>query len=368
MSELTDMLVDSAERLFTDLCTTVTYAAVQGGEWPQALWAAATDAGLTSAVNPEEDTRQLLPPDVLAALLRTTGSNAVPLPVAETLLAQAALVACGLPIPEGPLSIAPALRSDRLVLTRRGSDWSLSGHAHGVGWGRHAQAIVAVAEYEGGHATVCIRGARPVRQRTNYAGEPHDDFAWDDGPIDAASVGAPGAGLARNALYRQAALWRCAQMVGAMQAVLEQTLRYTGERVQFGRPIAKFQAVQQQVASMAGQVAASAAALEAAVAAVAATAPGQSAAFEIAAAKLRVSEAAGHVVAVAHQCHGAMGFTREHPLHRNTLRLMAWRDEFGSEAEWAAWIGKRVATIGGEQLWAMVTDPQSFEATLAPDA
>ena len=51
---------------------------------------------------------------------------------------------------------------------------------------------------------------------------------------------------------------------------------------------------------------------------------------------MRVGEAAGDGAAIAHQVHGAMGFTYEHSLHHFTRRLWAWREEFGNESFWAA--------------------------------
>jgi len=58
--------------------------------------------------------------------------------------------------------------------------------------------------------------------------------------------------------------------------------------------------------------------------------------------------------AIAHQVHGAIGFTDEHILHRFTRRLWAWRDDFGSESEWAVGLGALVAANGADQLWPMV--------------
>lgn len=71
----------------------------------------------------------------------------------------------------------------------------------------------------------------------------------------------------------------------------------------------------------------------------------------IAAAKIRVGEASGQATAIAHQVHGAMGYTYEYPLHFLSKRLWAWRDEFGSESEWARKLGQMVATQGTEALW-----------------
>ncbi|MBA2535474.1 MAG: acyl-CoA/acyl-ACP dehydrogenase [Rubrobacter sp.] len=142
-------------------------------------------------------------------------------------------------------------------------------------------------------------------------------------------------------------------MAGALDRVLELSVGHAGERRQFGRPIGRFQAVQQQLALLAGVVAAAGAAVDAAVAA----AGLGDAAFEVAVAKVRTGEAAGKAAAIAHQVHGAIGFTERHPLHQSTRRLWAWRDEFGSEGEWAERLGGIVASCGPENLWPILTAP-----------
>lgn len=124
-------------------------------------------------------------------------------------------------------------------------------------------------------------------------------------------------------------------------------MRHANERVQFGRPIAKFQAVQQQIAVLAANVAAAGAAADAAA--------HDGSRFAIAAAKARIGEAASLACAIAHQVHGAMGFTREHALHRFTTRLWAWREEFGDETYWWDWLGRDAARHGGSGLWPFVT-------------
>jgi alkylation response protein AidB-like acyl-CoA dehydrogenase len=72
-------------------------------------------------------------------------------------------------------------------------------------------------------------------------------------------------------------------------------------------------------------------------------------------AKIRTGEAAALVCRTAHQVHGAVGFTREHRLHRLSRRAWAWRDEHGSEEEWAAWLGSETAGKGAAALWPDLT-------------
>ncbi len=146
-------------------------------------------------------------------------------------------------------------------------------------------------------------------------------------------------------------------MAGAMGQALQLSIDHVNMREQFGRPLGKFQAVQQALAVMACEVAAvdvAAAALATRLDA-AAFNPEQ-AGFEIAAAKLRANRAVGVVTAVAHQVHGAIGFTAEYDLHKLTIPLMRWRSLYGNDAYWAQRLGHMVAMGGGAGLWNMLTE------------
>jgi acyl-CoA dehydrogenase len=128
-------------------------------------------------------------------------------------------------------------------------------------------------------------------------------------------------------------------------------VEYAQTRVQFGRPIAKFQAIQQNLAVLAGHCAAAIAAADMAAEAL----HGGSTLFFVGAAKARAGEAAGVAAGLAHQLHGAIGFTQEFGLHHLTKRLWSWRDEFGNEAEWNALVGRAALTAGSEGLWPALT-------------
>lgn len=145
-------------------------------------------------------------------------------------------------------------------------------------------------------------------------------------------------------------------MAGAMGRALALSINHVNMRQQFGRPLGKFQAVQQSLAAMACEVRA----VEAATAALAARLDAvnldpSAADFEIAAAKLRANRAVGVVTSIAHQVHGAIGFTAEYDLHRVTLPMMRWRSAYGNDAYWAARLGRQVAGLGGRGLWETLT-------------
>ena len=63
--------------------------------------------------------------------------------------------------------------------------------------------------------------------------------------------------------------------------------------------------------------------------------------------RFAAAEAATEGAAIAHQVFGAIGFTQEHVLHRFTLRMLSWRDDFGNESYWAAELGKHVGPPRG---------------------
>jgi alkylation response protein AidB-like acyl-CoA dehydrogenase len=126
--------------------------------------------------------------------------------------------------------------------------------------------------------------------------------------------------------------------------------------VAFEKKISKFQAVQHNLARLAGESAAALAAATSAADTISSTNSfADDAVFlEAVAAKIRSAEAAEKGGAIAHQVHGAIGFTIEHILHRYSLRALSWRDDFGSESYWAVELGKRIAARGADELWPLV--------------
>ena len=149
---------------------------------------------------------------------------------------------------------------------------------------------------------------------------------------------------------------RVAQAAGAMDAALAMSIDYVNTRQQFGKPLGKFQAVQQVLAIFATEAAAVNVAGAAAAAALdKAGGDADVALFEIASAKLRTNKAIGQATSIAHQVHGAIGFTQEYDLHKLTGPLLDWRSDFGNDAYWADVLGGIAAKLGGAGLWQEVT-------------
>jgi acyl-CoA dehydrogenase len=133
-------------------------------------------------------------------------------------------------------------------------------------------------------------------------------------------------------------------MAGAAARARDLTITYASERQQFGQAVNRFQAVQQQLAEMAGESAAADAAVEQALA--------NPTAARISAAKVVAGRSAARVAKIAHQIHGAIGFTHEHSLHRFTTRIWQWRDQDGTEAQHAVSLG---SDLCGRDLWVATT-------------
>lgn len=360
MSEMRQLMLDSAGRLFDDLCTKDAINQAESGTWPAALWDAMTEAGLPLAALPEAIGGAGAEWGDAYAVLRLAAQFSAPVPLAETMLAAWALNGVGLGVPDGPLSVAPVRLDETLALTKSGDGWLLNGTASRVPWARDAAALMLIATGPSGDMVACL--ANPARAKgvavtadRNLAGEPRDTLAFKDVMLSAKAVATAGGGVDRGALFRRGALTRAVQMAGALEKLLDLSVRYANERVQFGRPIGKFQAIQQNLAVAAGHVAAAGAAADAAVETLSWSGRNESDFFPIAAAKSRVGEAAGVAAGIAHQVHGAIGFTYEHQLHHSTRRLWSWREEFGAEAYWSTEIGRQVAARGADQLWPFIT-------------
>ncbi|WP_067829305.1 acyl-CoA dehydrogenase family protein [Actinomadura kijaniata] len=287
-------------------------------------WPALEEAGLTLVGVPEGAGGSGGGLEDAAVLLRAAGYHGAAVPLAETgWLAGRLLAAAGLGVPAGPLTVAVPGAGGRL---RR------------VPWARSARRIVVLAD---GAVTVVDRAGVEVAEGANVAGEPRDEVVL----VSVSGESAP-APVPPEELWRWGALARAVQLTGAMRRALDLAVRHAGEREQFGRPIGRFQAVQHLLAEAAGEVVVADVAVRAAV-----RAPDDP--LAVAAAKAGASRAAGVVASVAHQVHGAMGVTEEHPLRTVTLRLWSWREEFGDEHHWAAEAGR---LLGDRDPWVALTE------------
>jgi len=176
----------------------------------------------------------------------------------------------------------------------------------------------------------------------NLADEPRDDVTVHGVTPTAMAVVPRPLDEVLAQLRLAGALARSVQMAAAIESVLELTTRYCGDRRQFGRRIREFQAVQQELAALTGESAAATAALTHALAHL--PAPLGWPVAPIATAKIRTGMAATRAARSGHQLHGAIGITLEYPLQKFTRQLWSWRDEYGTEYEWAGLLHADVVT------------------------
>ena len=309
------------------------------GEWPGELWEQIDENGLPSVLLPESEGGFGGGWEEAFIVLFLAGAHAVPLPIAETMLARKLLSRANLPVPPGPLALA---HSSTLRSIPIGVDaWRLSGHVPAVRWAGVANHLVA-AHPDGGSFRVALVSRRDVVLTDcgySIAHEPVAHVHFDQAPV-----------LARGRVdddpFALSALARTALMAGVLSSTLAQSVTYSTERQQFGKPIGKFQVIQHALASLASEAAAVSCAALAACRAV----DRGGGEFEIAAAKLRANRAAPIATSIAHQVHGAIGFTEECRLHHATQRLWAWRSEYGNDRYWAARIAELATRHGPEQL------------------
>jgi len=337
-----DLLRETATRLFQDLCEPAALRAAEGGAaWPDAMWRSVEDAGLPRALVPEAAGGSGVDFPTAMVIARAAGQFALPLPLPETMLAGWLLARAGMPVPDGPMTVA---FGEHVTLNQNERGCHPRGVADRVPWARASTTIVAMDD--AGTVAIVPRDECSFETGENVAREPRDTVKLG-GRSDA--VG--NARLDRQQLRAVGAALRAAQIAGALQRIADMTTRYAMDRTQFGRPIGKFQAVQQNLAVLAGQTAAAGAAAD-----MAAEAVGETIRLPpIAAGKARCGEAAGVGAAIAHQVHGAIGFTHEHSLHFLTKRLWSWRDEFGNEAVWNRFVGRHMAKAGANRYWAEIT-------------
>lgn len=346
------IVAETASRIFADLADPQTINSSKTEAWKQPLWAALSEAGLTLA---------WVPDDLGGAgagladgfeVMTIAGRYAAPVPVTETLLAGWLLAEVRIASPQAMMTIAPCRPKDRIALN---ADGTLSGRARGVPFARDAAFVAVVAHGTAGPviALVDMKGCRIADGRGISGGAVHD-VTFDKTRPE--KIAAAPKGFDQGSLMLMGATARSLNTAGALEAILAISVKYSGERVAFEKTISKFQAVQHNLARLAGETAAATTAATSAADAIA-NAPslvGDGIYLEAASARIRSAEAATEGSAIAHQVHGAIGYTKEHILHRFTMRLLTWRDDFGNESQWAVDLGNRVAANGADELWPLV--------------
>jgi acyl-CoA dehydrogenase len=352
VAESENIVVETAEKIFSDLADAQTINRDNNGKWKAPLWQALTDAGLPLSWVGEDCGGSGASLAEGFGVLGAAGRFAIAVPLAETMLAGWLLSQAKIACPDGEMTVAPASPKDRIALDPAGT---LSGRARGVPFAKSAKHVAVLATAVGGVSIALLDTAKTrIEAGLNLGGDNSDTVTFDR--VQPISIESAPQGFDQNTLMLMGGVARSLQIAGALESMLDISVRYSNERVAFEKKISKFQAVQHILAKLAGE---SAAALAAATSAAdtianAASLDGDGVFLEAIAAKIRCAEAAEKGAAIAHQVHGAIGFTIEHILHRYSLRALSWRDDFGSESYWAVELGKRVAARGADELWPLV--------------
>lgn len=346
--DLASLVVESASRIFRDHCDLQTINNSSDDSWKGPLWTQLVDSGLTLSWVPEDKGGAGVGIAAGFDILHVSGQFAVPVPLAETMLAGWLLSRAGIASPVEAMTVAPTTDRDKFQI---GSHGKISGSARAVSFAPEVAHLTLLAGGDNGPVIALIDMAEAtLSEGVTIAGDTQADVTLNE--VTPSAVMPAPAGTSADALMLMGAAMRARQIAGALQEVLTMSVDYAQERVAFGRPIGKFQAVQHNLARLAGEVAAADAASGSAADAIVSADNFDDAVFlEVASAKIRAGEAAGEGAGIAHQAFGAIGFTQEHILQRLTRRLWAWRDDFGSESQWAEKLGHKVAAAGADELW-----------------
>ena len=352
MSESENIVVETAEKIFGDLADAQTVNRDKEGRWKAPLWQALSEAGLPLSWVAEEFGGSGASLAEGFGVLGAAGRHAIAVPLAETMLAGWLLAQGRISSPEGEMTVAPASPKDRIMLN---ADGTLTGRARGVPFAKAAKHVAVLAHGTNGASIALVdAGKLRIEAGLNLANDHSDTVTFEK--VTPTIVKPAPKGFDQTALMLMGGAVRSLQIAGALESMLDVSVRYSNERVAFEKKISKFQAVQHNLAKLAGESAAALAAATSAADAIASNASFDDDAvfLEAVAAKIRCSEAAEKGGAIAHQVHGAIGFTIEHILHRFSLRALSWRDDFGSESYWAVKLGERVAARGADELWPLV--------------
>lgn len=314
--------------------------------WNESLWNVLNDGGFATIAVDEAIGGSGGSIAEACAVLHELARHAASVPFAEHALLAGWLLALGKrELPEGVLTVVED--ASGLSADRAGDVLTVSGAAKNVAWAAASAHVLAVLQIDGTLSVVMLPSSElTIGSGSNLAQEQRCTISADGVSVPAENVWQVPANT-HEQLRLRGGLSRAALITGALERVSELTVRYTSEREQFGRPIARFQAVQRHIVRLTEMAQQAAMATN-----VAALNAGQELEFfDTASAKIVANECASGGTAAAHQAHGAIGMTKEYELGQLSRRLWSWRDEYGHERIWSGELGRRLAADGADALW-----------------
>lgn len=353
MTDTSRLILEATAKLFRDLVT----SSERDGCSPQMLderaWASVVGLGLPMALVPEDEGGFGLTAAEAMGTVAVAAYFGFRLPLGEAMIANWLLSRASMPLCKGRAAIAAVVGAENFHLVRTRDSWRLSGTARRVPWSGAVETMLISASSESGARLVQLSIANSAAGGQDFTSVHASELSFDSLLVQDDCVSPPGV-IDEDDLVALGAAIRVHAISGCLQRVVELTTTYATAREQFGKPIAKFQAVQQAIALLAEQAALGAAA--AAILDRVLQPPIDH--ITVGAAKICAGEAATMGISAAHQVHGAIGFTMEHDLHHYTAALREWRDDFGTEAFWSARLGS-AACVSGAGLWDFVTFERS---------
>ncbi|MEW1973846.1 acyl-CoA dehydrogenase family protein [Microbacterium profundi] len=336
-----------AKDFFADVSSPQQVTAAENVDLDQKLWAQVQEMGMSLIGIPEDLGGAGGDLTSLIAVLRAQGASSAPAPVADTQLAIWALTRAGVEIPDDqrPLAVIVGDARDSWTLT----SGALTGCFHGVSWARSASHAVILLGKIGDATQLALvpLDDTHIDHGRDLASQPRDTVILDNVAVTVTAW--PGT---HDELRTRYTLARGALMAGAMEEISNLTRAYVREREQFGRPIGKFQSVQEHIVRLEQMATMSLVAVDRATAAIARSGSG----LEVALMKILLNENARLAVRSAHQAHGAIGMTQEYRLQLLTRRLNSWLGETGSSVELAELVGAAASAYGVSNL---ITSPHT---------
>jgi len=266
--------------------------------------------------------------------------------LAGWLLAQAQIAS-----PDGAMTVAPASPKDRIALN---ADGTLSGRARGVPFAKAAKHIAVLAAGGSGLSIALVDAAScRIEQGLNLASDASDIVTFSN--VRSVAIKPAPKGFDQTSLMLMARWREACRSQARWKSMLDISVRYptsVSPSRRRSRNSRRCSTIWRNLPAKPRQR--SRLQARPRIPSPTATSFDEAVFLEATAAKIRCSEAAEKGAAIAHQVHGAIGFTIEHILHRYTLRALAWRDDFGHESYWAVELGKMVAARGADELWPLV--------------
>ena len=338
--ETSQLLSDTAEKLFSDHVTKNCIIDAEKGTWPDELWSEVIANGFNLILVPEELGGVGGNWMNAGILFKALGRYQAPIPLAENIVASYILSLAGISQPTDSILtiLNGAFVAENDLLSGSSPRTPFASYStHGVVLYKDGSDLkVGLIEIDKNNLkdnnNIALENRGYIEDKVSFI---------ENSKVDCDS----------NLVKKLGALMRSNQMAGALESILTQSVRYANERIQFGRPIGKFQAIQQDLAVLSTHVAASSVAADYACSSMDKGNPD----FAIAVAKSRIDDAVSVGAGIAHQVHGAIGFTYEHGLHFATRRLWAWRAEYGSGSEWSKVLGEKAISNGADKFWPSIT-------------